>query len=139
MGSTARPGYLVAAACCCAALGACGQSSDKSRDETAARIPLPAPRVVLTADDREVWAPAPPDRAVVPVLLYHGVAPASGFSKRTDADLGIDPEDFARQMALLDHAGYDTITLGEFVRFIRREQVSLPPRPLLLTFERRAP
>jgi peptidoglycan/xylan/chitin deacetylase (PgdA/CDA1 family) len=72
---------------------------------------------------------------VVPVLLYHGVAPASGFSKRGDADLGIDPELFARQMALLAHAGYDTITLAEFIRFIRREQVSLPPRPLLLTFD----
>ena len=135
MGAKARPGCLVAAACCCAALGACGPSSDKSRDETAARVPSPAPRVVLTADDREVWAPAPPDRAVVTVLLYHGIAPVSGFSKRADADLGIDPEDFARQMALLHHAGYDTITLGEFIRFIRREQVRLPPRSLLLTFD----
>ena len=63
------------------------------------------------------------------------MAPVSGFSQRADADLGIDPEDFARQMALLDHAGYDTITLEEFIRFIEREQVSLPPRPLLLTFD----
>ena len=37
-------------------------------------------------------------------------------------------------MALLDHAGYETISLDEFVRFVRREPVSLPPRPLLVTF-----
>ena len=135
MGAKARRGCLVAVASCCAALGACGPSSGESTDESAARIPGPAPRVVLTAGDREVWAPAPPDRAVLPVLLYHGVAPVSGFSKRADAGLGIDPEDFARQMVLLDHAGYDTITLDDFIRFIRREQVSLPPRPLLLTFD----
>jgi peptidoglycan/xylan/chitin deacetylase (PgdA/CDA1 family) len=135
MGAKAGYGCLVAVACCCAALGACGPTTDKPTDEPSARIPAPAPRVVLTADDREVWAPAPPGRAVVPVLLYHGVAPVSGFSKRVDADLGIDPEDFARQMTLLDHAGYDTITLDEFIRFIKREQVSLPPRPLLLTFD----
>jgi hypothetical protein len=135
MGANARRGCLVAAACCCAALGACGPASDESADESASRIPAPAPRVVLTADDRDVWAPAPPDPGVVPVLLYHGVAPVSGFSKRADADLGIDPADFARQMALLDHAGYDTITLDEFIGFIKREQVSLPPRPLLLTFD----
>jgi hypothetical protein len=135
MGAKAGHGFLVAVACCCAALGSCGPSTDKSTDEPAARIPAPAPRVVLTGDDRELWAPAPPDGAVVPVLLYHGVAPVSGFSKRAGADLGIDPEDFARQMALLDHAGYDTITLEEFIRFFRREQVSLPPRPLLLTFD----
>ena len=135
VGAKARHGCLIAVFCCCAVLGACGPSSDKSTDEPAGRIPAPAPRVVLTGDDREEWAPAPPKRAVVPVLLYHGVAPVSGFSKRADADLGIDPEDFARQMALLDHAGYDTIALDEFVRFIEREQVSLPPRPLLLSFD----
>ncbi len=135
MSARERFSCLVASACCCAALGACSQSNDKSPDKAAARVPGPAPRVVLTADDRRLWAPAPPHRAVVPVLLYHGVAPVSGFSKRTDADLGIDPQDFARQMALLDHAGYETITLEELIRFIRREPVSLPPRPLLLTFD----
>jgi hypothetical protein len=117
------------------ALAACGPSRDESADEPAARTPADAPRVVLTADDRELWAPGPPDRSVVPVLLYYGVAPVSGFSKRADADLGIDPQDFGRQMALLHHARYKTITLDEFVRFIRREKVSLPPRPLLLTFD----
>jgi peptidoglycan/xylan/chitin deacetylase (PgdA/CDA1 family) len=135
MSAKARHGRLVAAACCCAALGACGQSTDRSLDEPAARTPAPAPDVVLTGDDREAWAPGRPDRAAVPVLLYHGVAPAGDSSKRED-DLAIAPEEFARQMALLDHAGYDTITLDEFVRFVQREQVSLPPRPLLLTFDR---
>ena len=119
MGANARRRSLVAAACCCAALGACGESSDKSRDESAARTPSPAPSVALTAEDRQAWAPAPRARPVIPVLLYHG----------------IDPEAFARQMALLDHAGYDTITLDEFIRFVSREHVSLPPRPLLLTFD----
>jgi hypothetical protein len=56
---------------------------------------------------------------VVPVLLYQGVA----------------RQEFARQMFLLDHAGYQTITLDQFVRFMRREEVSLPARPLLLTFD----
>ena len=46
----------------------------------------------------------------------------------------VPPDDFARQMALLDHAGYETISLDEFVRFVQREPVNLPPRPLLLTF-----
>jgi Polysaccharide deacetylase len=46
----------------------------------------------------------------------------------------VPPDDFARQMTLLDHAGYETISLDEFVRFVRREPVNLPPRPLLLTF-----
>ena len=134
MGSNARRACLVGAACFCAALGACAQSTDKST-RSAARAPLPAPHVVLTADDRQLWVPLPPDRSVVPVLLYHGVAPVSDFSKRAAADLGIDPKVFARQMVLLDHAGYETITLREFVRFIKGQEISLPPRPLLLTFD----
>jgi hypothetical protein len=135
MGWKARRGCLVAAACWCAALGGCGPSADESSDGAVARTTAPAPRVVLSADDRQLWAPGPPDRSVVPVLVYHGVAPVSGFSDRVEADLGIDPKDFARQMVLLDHAGYETITLDEFVRFTRRREVSVPPRPLLLTFD----
>jgi peptidoglycan/xylan/chitin deacetylase (PgdA/CDA1 family) len=75
--------------------------------------------VVLSADERELWAPGSPTRATVPVLLYHGL-PA---------------EAFARQMALLAHAGYETITLEQLVRFVNRQPVSLPPRPILLTFD----
>ena len=39
-------------------------------------------------------------------------------------------------MTLLDHAGYQTITLEKLVRFVKGDEVSLPPRPLLLTFDR---
>jgi peptidoglycan/xylan/chitin deacetylase (PgdA/CDA1 family) len=127
--------WLAAAACCCGALGACSSSTEKAPNKAATRSPAPAPRVALTVDDRQAWTPGSPRRPRVPVLLYHGVAPVSGFSKRADADLGIDPEDFARQMTLFNHAGYDTITLEEFIRFIRQEPVSLPSRPLLLTFD----
>ncbi len=58
-------------------------------------------------------------QAAVPVLLYREVA----------------TEDFARQMVLLDHAGYETVELDDFVRFVKGQEVALPPRPLLLTFD----
>src|SRR5262245_33099055 len=106
---------LAGAVCLIAALAACGQSSD----ERGPREPLPAPSVRLSDADRELWTPAPPSRAAVPVLLYRDVA----------------PEDFARQMVVLDHAGYETIELDDFVRFVEGKETSLPPRPLLLTFD----
>jgi peptidoglycan/xylan/chitin deacetylase (PgdA/CDA1 family) len=114
-----RSGMVGALALCIALLAACGQAGDRSNDEPAERTPVPAPRVALSADDRELWVRGPPSRAAVPVLVYGSLA----------------PEEFARQLVLLDHAGYETITLEKFVRFVRREQVSLPPRPLLLTFD----
>jgi peptidoglycan/xylan/chitin deacetylase (PgdA/CDA1 family) len=97
------------------ALAGCGGSTAQPRDERAA---VPAPQVTLSDDVRATWTPGPPDRTAVPVLVYDRVA----------------PDDFARQMTLLDHAGYETISLDEFVRFVKREPVELPSRPLLLTF-----
>jgi peptidoglycan/xylan/chitin deacetylase (PgdA/CDA1 family) len=71
----------------------------------------------------------------VPVLLYHGIAQAGEFANAADAEYGVAPADFAKQMALLRHAGYRTITLADFVAFVQGEDVELPPRPLLLTFD----
>jgi poly-beta-1,6-N-acetyl-D-glucosamine N-deacetylase len=104
-------------ACLIVALAACGQSGD----ERGPREALPAPSVELSGGDRERWAPAAaaPATTAIPVLVYRDTA----------------PEDFARQMVLLDHAGYDTVGLGDFVRFVAGEKVALPARPLLLTFD----
>ena len=110
-----RQSGVLAVAVLCAALVACGGSTQEPRDERAAR---PAADVRLSSGDRAAWASAPPDRSSVPVLVYDRVL----------------PDDFARQMTLFDHAGYETISLDDFVRFVQREPVKLPPRPLLLTF-----
>jgi hypothetical protein len=111
-----RAAILAAVATLCAVLAGCGGGSEPApRDERAAR---PAPRVSLSAEDRAAWTAVGADRAGVPVLVYDGVG----------------AEEFARQMALLDHAGFETITLDELVRFVRRRPVELPPHPLLLTF-----
>ena len=109
-------------------VSACGGSSDE-------RTPQPAPDVVLTAEEKQVWAPLPPDRSAVPVLLYHGIGPESDFSNEADASYGVDFDDFARQMRLIEHAGYQTIDLPTFLRFVQGDPVELPPRPLLLTFD----
>jgi hypothetical protein len=99
----------------CAALAACGSSPS----EPPGREPAPPPRVALSEEDRAAWESGTPAGASVPVLVYRRV----------------EREAFARQMALLDHAGYETISLGELARHVRREPVSLPPRPMVVTFD----
>jgi hypothetical protein len=74
----------------------------------------------LSAADRADWAPGAPRRDAIPILAYRG---------------DVDPESFERHMALLDHAGYQTIGLDALVRHLRGEPVSLPPRPFVLTFD----
>ena len=117
---------------------ACGSSTDQSGGTTAhasARTPLPAPEVPLTSEEKQVWAELPPDRSAIPVLLYHGIGPESDFSNAADASYGVGTEDFAKQMTMIQHAGYQTIDLQTFIDFVQNKPVELPPRPLLLTFD----
>jgi len=124
-------GVLAVALASTASLVGCGGSDEDAAD----REPIPAPKVSLAAADREVWAPLPPDRTAIPVLVYHGVAGEADFADEADAAYGVDPEDFAKQMTLMHHAGFRTISLAEFDKFINGEDVDLPARPVLLTFD----
>ena len=135
-----RSAAVLAALTCglCLGLAACGNSSRRPPAPTqpaADRTPLPAPAVTLSSDEQEVWKPLPPDRSAIPVLLYHGIGPESDFSNATDASYGIGTEDFAKQMTMIQHAGYETIGLQTFIDFVENKKVDLPPRPLLLTFD----
>jgi peptidoglycan/xylan/chitin deacetylase (PgdA/CDA1 family) len=122
---------LVALLICCGT-AACG---DEQTAEPPARTPAPAPAVTLTPEEKQVWAKLPPDRSEIPVLLYHGIGPPGDFSNDDDAGYGIDPDDFAKQMTMIAHAGYRTIDLQTFRDFVDGKPVELPPRPLLLTFD----
>ena len=124
---------LVACTCViCMLATACGGSGDEG---SSTRTPQTVPEVELTAQEEQVWAPLAPDRSAVPVLLYHGIGPESDFSDAADASYGIDVDDFAKQMTMIAHAGYQTIDIQTFRRFVQGEAVDLPPRPLLLTFD----
>jgi Polysaccharide deacetylase len=110
---------LVAVVCVCAGLAGCGGAAGPAEDAPTGRTPAPAAQIALSARDRELWAPGPARRAAVPALVHRDV----------------DAQAFARQMRLLAHAGYDSVPLETFVRFVEREEVSLPARPVLLTFD----
>ena len=97
-----------------------------SSDESAPRTPQPAPEVVLTAEEKQAWAPLPPNRSAVPVLVYHGIGPESDFSNPADASYGIDVDDFAKQLTMIEHAGYQTIDLPTFLR-LRPGRAGRPP------------
>ncbi len=118
----------------CLGLAACGHSPGRA-PEPAARTPLPAPEVALTSGEKQVWQKLPPDRSAIPVLLYHGIGPESDFANAADASYGIGTEDFATQMTMIQHAGYETVDLQTLIDFVRNKPVDLPPRPLLLTFD----
>lgn len=92
------------------------------------RAPLDAPAITPTKTQLARWKPLPPIKGAVPVLAYHGV--------NNDGDrYSVTRRQFAEQMAMLDRAGFETITIAEYVRFLHGVTVNLPKRPLLITFD----
>jgi len=67
------------------------------------------------------------DAAAVPVLVYHGVVTKAQQSNSLLAD-------FRKQMFALKDAGWETVSLGEFGRFLQGE-AQLPEKSFLLTFD----
>lgn len=92
------------------------------------RAPLDAPEFAPTEAQLARWKPLPAIKGAVPVLCYHGV---NGRGDR----YSVTRRQFAEQMAMLDRAGFETITIAEYVRFLQGVTVNLPKRPLLITFD----
>lgn len=67
----------------------------------------------------------------VPILLYHGVINNPLW---TPDDVSIRTSDFQKQMFTLKKAGYQTITVEDYLAFIRGQK-QLPAKSFLLTFD----
>ncbi|MGH2979418.1 MAG: polysaccharide deacetylase family protein [Solirubrobacterales bacterium] len=92
------------------------------------RAPLDAPAFEPSPAQLARWQPLPRIRGAVPVLAYHGV--------NGDGDhYSVTRRQFAEQIAMLDRAGFETITIAEYVRFLQGVTVNLPRRPILITFD----
>lgn len=92
----------------------------------------PVPDVALTAEEGEIADRMPSNTGGVPVLTYHEI------SSRTPAE-GAGPYVtptalFARQLAALRRAGFESVSLEQVRQFVRGRG-PLPPRPVLLTFD----
>ncbi len=90
--------------------------------------PYAASPVSFSADTVARYAPVAPYAGAVPVLVYHGI--------NDDNDhYSVSRREFARQLAMLDVAGYETITIDQYLRFRAGDTSGLPPRPILITFD----
>jgi len=113
----------------------CAESREPTARVASARVAAPPAVVTLTAEDRAIWRTPRSDPGRIPVLLYHGIDERAAFANQADAYYAVAPAEFAKQMALLHHAGYRAITLEQFRRFHAGEPVDLPAHPILITFD----
>lgn len=64
----------------------------------------------------------------IPVLLYHQIGDAGGH-------LSVTPRGFDTDLSLLEEEGFQSISLAQFQAALRGGPVTLPQRPILLTFD----
>jgi hypothetical protein len=96
--------------------------------EAQAREPLPPPSVHLSAVQAREWQAFPSYHRIVPVLLYHGNDSVNG-------GLSINLQFFAQQMLALKTAGFHTITLDQYLKYVKGSRRGLPSRPVLITID----
>jgi poly-beta-1,6-N-acetyl-D-glucosamine N-deacetylase len=92
------------------------------------RQPLTAPTARLDAGSIAAFRPPPTFRGAVPVIVYRGVSKVAKPG-------AITAEEFARHMAMLNAAGFHTVSLDQFVRWPGGSAKDLPSRPILITFD----
>ena len=124
-------------------LTACGTTVDAASEPTGTSSPLPTQAVTATVTPTPTITPTftvtptpttthvyqGPDAITVPILLYHriGVSPI-------DSQYYVPPDKFEDQMKLLHDWEYTVIPIELLVKAIK-EGASLPPRPVIITFD----
>ncbi|MBN1815548.1 MAG: polysaccharide deacetylase family protein [Anaerolineae bacterium] len=98
----------------------------------------PAERAHSLSSETTLLDPTPtpviPERAQVPILMYHYVSdvpPGADYLRR---DLTVTPENFRAQMQYLADAGYHPITLTDLYLCFT-QGYPLPDKPVVLTFD----
>ena len=99
---------------------------------TATRVPSPTATVTL-APSPTATAEQQSGALRVPVLMYHHVGDPPPGADEMRLRLTVDNSSFAAQLQLLADRGYETITLGDVAAALAGG--SLPPKPVLLTFD----
>ena len=79
---------------------------------------------------RDVWAYQhfPAFTTPIPVLCYHAIGSKKNY-------LTVSRKLFAQQMAALHVGGFHTISIATYTRYIQGNPVTLPSRPILITFD----
>ncbi len=104
--------------------------SASSAGSTLVQNPVPDAR--LSDSSIELARHFRPYAGVVPVLSYPKV-------DATSASSVLSPEEFELQMAMLEDAGFSTVSLEQVRSLVLGEKVVLPANPVMITFDGASP
>jgi biofilm PGA synthesis lipoprotein PgaB len=90
--------------------------------------PYAAPAVKLTGAQRAAMPAFDTGTGAIPVLMWRGIGDAKD-------DATISQHAFARQLSLLHSLGFETISSEQYAAWRAHKPVTLPAKPILLTFD----
>lgn len=90
---------------------------------------LPPPEVSLTAEEIALAGRIPNYRGAIPVLTYHEVSDVNPGEYTVSTRL------FASHLAALKKAGFTSITIAELENFLGGRPMTLPDRPIVISFD----
>jgi peptidoglycan/xylan/chitin deacetylase (PgdA/CDA1 family) len=99
-----------------------------SPEKEIVRAPLPPVNVSFSAQEVRGFRPLSVNRNAIPVLAYHGI------NSRNDV-YSVSRRTFASHVEMLHRAGFRTISMQQYIRFLSGDRKGLPPRPILITFD----
>jgi poly-beta-1,6-N-acetyl-D-glucosamine N-deacetylase len=92
------------------------------------RRALSVPDFHPTKAELDAWRTVPEYEGALPVLAYHGI-------KEGTDHYSVSQVVFTKQMDMLRRAGFHTISMAQYVRFLAGDSSDLPDRPILITFD----
>jgi peptidoglycan/xylan/chitin deacetylase (PgdA/CDA1 family) len=102
---------------------------------TASSTPTPEPSPLPTATPLPMPTPdGTPRQLVIPILMYHHIAVPGPNADAIRRDLSVSPANFEAQLGYLVEHGYEPITLESLILHLQVGS-SLPPKPVILTFD----
>lgn len=126
------PAIAVVAAVTASGAAIASPSSAPAPSTSSVRAPLAPIEAAFTADERARFTELPVVPGAVPVLLFHQICEVAC---RPEEDYAMTRAELARTLAMLDRAGYSTISIEQYARFVRGFDDGLPKRPILITFD----
>lgn len=126
------PGLAVVVAATASGAASASPPQTPSPATSTIRAPLAPIEAAFTVEERARFEELPVVPRAVPVLLFHQICETAC---RPDEDYAMTRVELAKTLAMLDRAGYTTISIEQYARFLRGFDEGLPKRPILITFD----
>jgi len=109
--------------------GSSSNSSQSTIQTTKSTIPVSTSSISNSSDIAELSGGQYSGDKYIPILMYHYIRELPGEDDPLGQNLSVAPETFAKQLAYLKSAGYESISFDDL------REGKIPTKPVIITFD----